>query len=341
MPINPVVVLNRDLLAIPSHPGAFMQIHTNGTQLSMPDISGLITQLNASTSHPLNIKKINNQSVADFTTYAASQMGSHTHSNKAVLDTINANMISDWSAKQDALAFTPENISNKGVANGYTPLNSSGVIANTYLPSEWVNRKISYVVDSEAERLLITSPVVGSLCLVVDTDAITPGHQSIVYICTDNTPGNIVWAAYCYLDDTEIVIGWNLISGIPSAAAAAIDAMVTNTHSHTNTSVLNNFAITGGHLTHSSRQIMLGAKKSRSFSNHTQAVSIATSTIVLGPTYTPATDTLWRLFYNGLKLCEGKDYTFVNSTKTITLLNGLTIGGTDQYIEYTKHYTTA
>jgi hypothetical protein len=43
----------------------------------------------------------------------------------------------DWqtfNSKQNALGFTPENVAQRGVAGGYTPLNSSGVVDLTYLP---------------------------------------------------------------------------------------------------------------------------------------------------------------------------------------------------------------
>jgi hypothetical protein len=44
-------------------------------------------------------------------------------------------LASALAAKQNSLGYTPENVANKGAANGYTPLNSSSKIDNTYLPS--------------------------------------------------------------------------------------------------------------------------------------------------------------------------------------------------------------
>lgn len=46
---------------------------------------------------------------------------------------------STWNGKQNALGFTPENSANKGVANGYAPLNASGRIDNSYLDSTAMN----------------------------------------------------------------------------------------------------------------------------------------------------------------------------------------------------------
>jgi hypothetical protein len=42
---------------------------------------------------------------------------------------------STWNGKQNALGFTPENITNKGVANGYAELDSSGHVPASQLPS--------------------------------------------------------------------------------------------------------------------------------------------------------------------------------------------------------------
>ncbi len=40
-----------------------------------------------------------------------------------------------WNAKQNALGFTPENVANKGVANGYAELDATGKVPATQLPS--------------------------------------------------------------------------------------------------------------------------------------------------------------------------------------------------------------
>ena len=60
---------------------------------------------------------------------------------------------STWNGKQDYLWYTPENTANKGVANGYVPLDSSSKIASTYLPS--------YVDDILEFANLASFPVTG------------------------------------------------------------------------------------------------------------------------------------------------------------------------------------
>lgn len=61
---------------------------------------------------------------------------------------------------QPVLGFTPEDIANKGVANGYVPLNSSALIDSTYLPSyvddvlEFANLA-SFPVTGESSKIYI------------------------------------------------------------------------------------------------------------------------------------------------------------------------------------------
>jgi len=54
-----------------------------------------------------------------------------------------------------ALGYTPENIANKGIANGYAPLNSSTKIASTYLPtltSGEVTTALGYTPENIANK---------------------------------------------------------------------------------------------------------------------------------------------------------------------------------------------
>lgn len=46
---------------------------------------------------------------------------------------------STWNGKQDALGFTPEDSANRGIANGYAPLNASGKLDNSYLNTSVMN----------------------------------------------------------------------------------------------------------------------------------------------------------------------------------------------------------
>ena len=57
---------------------------------------------------------------------------------------VTQDQVDNWDAKQDQLEFTPENVENKGAANGYAPLNENGKIPSEYLDNnneriEWDN----------------------------------------------------------------------------------------------------------------------------------------------------------------------------------------------------------
>jgi len=60
---------------------------------------------------------------------------------------------STWNGKQDALGFTPENAANRGIANGYAPLNASAKIDNTYLDTNIMNYHGTWDADTNTPPL--------------------------------------------------------------------------------------------------------------------------------------------------------------------------------------------
>ena len=89
-----------------------------------------------------------------------------------------------WSAKQNALGYTPENVANKGAANGYAPLGSDSKIASAYLPS--------YVDDVLEYANLAAFPVTGEtgkMYVALDTNKIYRWSGS-VYIEISGSPGS-------------------------------------------------------------------------------------------------------------------------------------------------------
>jgi len=64
-------------------------------------------------------------------------------SNRFVTDA----QISSWDGKQAALGFTPEDSANKGDANGYAELNSSGLVPSSQLPA-YVDDVLSYANEA-------------------------------------------------------------------------------------------------------------------------------------------------------------------------------------------------
>ena len=93
----------------------------------------------------------------------------------------------DWTTfntKQAALGFTPENVANKGAANGYAPLDATSKISSTYLPS--------YVDDVLEYANLAAFPATGTAGLIyvtVDTNKTYRWSGSAYVEISASSPG--------------------------------------------------------------------------------------------------------------------------------------------------------
>lgn len=113
-----------------------------------------------------------------------------------------------WNGKQNALGFTPENSANKGVANGYTPLGSDGLIPNSYLPA---NVKEIKVVATITERNALT-PYEGMRVHVVDASAdatVTSGWAEYLYTGT-------AWTKTSEIESIDVVTSWADVQNKPT-----------------------------------------------------------------------------------------------------------------------------
>ncbi|MDP1812324.1 MAG: hypothetical protein Q8K66_13060 [Sediminibacterium sp.] len=71
-----------------------------------------------------------------------------------------------WNAKQNALGYTPENISNKAVANGYADLDALGKIPASRIDFGQTGQ--TFVVASQAAMLAVSGANVGALAIRTD-----------------------------------------------------------------------------------------------------------------------------------------------------------------------------
>lgn len=71
----------------------------------------------------------------------------------------------EWSAKQPALGFTPENVANKNKANGYAGLDASGKIVSSVLPDITISD--TFVVATESAMLALNAQV-GDIAIRTD-----------------------------------------------------------------------------------------------------------------------------------------------------------------------------
>ena len=94
----------------------------------------------------------------------------------------------DWATfngKQAALGFTPENAANKGVANGYAPLDASTKISSTYLPS-YVDDVLEY---ANLAAITAATGETGKIYVALDTNK-TYRWSGSAYVEISASPGS-------------------------------------------------------------------------------------------------------------------------------------------------------
>lgn len=73
---------------------------------------------------------------------------------------------STWNAKQSALGYTPENIANKGIANGYADLDAGGKIPASRIDFGQTGQ--TFVVASQSAMLAVSGANIGALAIRTD-----------------------------------------------------------------------------------------------------------------------------------------------------------------------------
>jgi hypothetical protein len=129
---------------------------------------------------------------------------------------------STWNGKQDALGFTPENSANRGIANGYAPLNASGKIENSYLNTSIMNFHGTWNASTNQ-----TTP--GSLTLADGMVGADPGDVWIVSVAgTQNLgSGSITyavgdWVIYDLALVWQKVVNSNAVTSVNGAQGAVV-----------------------------------------------------------------------------------------------------------------------
>lgn len=133
-----------------------------------------------------------------------------------------------------ALGYTPENSANKGVANGYVPLNSSVKIDTTYFPDSILGQLLyGGVVDASTALATLTNNAKSklgtgssSITLTNNTNAITgyTANEGIYYIATvSGTFAGIsfevgdwlvsIGSAWVKVDNTDAISSFNTRTG--------------------------------------------------------------------------------------------------------------------------------
>jgi hypothetical protein len=133
-----------------------------------------------------------------------------------------------WNNKQDALGYIPENPANKGMANGYAPLDDNAKIPSEHLPEISTNK--TYIVSNIAARDALTG--------------INPADRVYVLDAGDGSRQGFIWSGAVWLKESDtnwenINLKWGDITGRPNSAVLYIDDAVTKRHAHSNIDSLN------------------------------------------------------------------------------------------------------
>ena len=150
--------------------------------------------------------------------------------------------INYWNSKQNALGFNPENIANKGLPNGYVPLNDDSKIDSTFLyDPRWetiANRPTSSVIDIDDA---VSKKHAHSNKVTLDRISENPDGMPIWNLQEWPYAGDMKKSIYDANDDgvvdrasTSDHVAWRNISNKPISEASDIDDAVNRKHSHNN-----------------------------------------------------------------------------------------------------------
>lgn len=198
-----------------------------------------------------------------------------------------------YAGKQEALGFTPEDSSKKGVANGYAGLDANGKISLAQLPDCTSNRNI-VVADETAKD-------------AIDTKTLKSGDRVIVLTAADGSREGFIWDGTAYQKDSDtdwanVELSWANISGKPTATVVEIDEVVTK---YKNGELGGGAGISAGH----SKTILVAVASNG-------ATKVQTGIFTTGEGKLNKTDKLdIQLEINGIAQAPGadKDYTVTES----------------------------
>lgn len=112
-----------------------------------------------------------------------------------------------------ALGYTPENIANKGIANGYVPLNAGTKIDLTYFPDELLgNVKYKGTYNNASNLVTSADPTYNGLPLPVSSVS----TEGVYFICTDSfTLGLITYNVGDWIISNGVA-GWDKVDNTDS-----------------------------------------------------------------------------------------------------------------------------
>ena len=206
---------------------------------SIADTTGLQTALDnkANVSHSHSINDVNGLQTA----LDGKASSSHSHS---ISDVTNLQTVLD--NKQASLGFTPENVANKGQANGYASLDNAGKVPAAQLPSY-----VDDVLEVSAFANLPTTGEISKIYLTLDnnkiyrwsgtayieivaspssTDSVIEGVTNLYF--NENRVRNTALTGLSTSSNTAITATDSIISGIGKLQAQINNGVGSGAHTH-------------------------------------------------------------------------------------------------------------
>lgn len=146
---------------------------------------------------------------------------------------ITDDQITTYSNKQDKLSYVPENVANRGAANGYVPLNDKVKIDNKYLNTSLPSGQIISILDADTfAKNLATNALTEKLYIVYPSGVASAADKKVIngyktyYITTvesddvakDSTLTLGAQTAYVLgkYDSTMITTDWASLDNVPT-----------------------------------------------------------------------------------------------------------------------------
>jgi len=158
------------------------------TSLGFTNANGLTGTITNATTTPnltLNISGLDATKIGN---------GNISNTEFQYLDNVTSNIQTQLNSKQASLGFTPENIVNKGIANGYTPLGSDGRVPLEYLPSGTQIYVGAWNASTNTPTVINGTGTVGEYYIVSVAGTQNLGAGSVSYALGDNIVYNgTIW----------------------------------------------------------------------------------------------------------------------------------------------------
>lgn len=145
-----------------------------------------------------------------------------------------------WSADKVYNELKSKVTDQLGVANGIATLDANGLVPASQISKEYKETKV--VADIQARNAMAVEDLYESLFVYVldatGDPTVASGAALYIYAQDIDNPGSYVWHKVAEMESLDVELNWSDILGRPTSTPAAIDQQVTDSHTHSNKTVL-------------------------------------------------------------------------------------------------------